>query len=122
VPKELCEQRGRPAARAAAAEDGGAAAPAAPPPAAPPATIATPLAALRARVARLLDRTAPRRPDELALAEAVCALRWPNWGPYRGGIDLELLRRALDGRTIDGKTLTWLDSHAFAEQCRKGGG
>ena len=87
-----------------------------------PASITTPLAALRARLARLLDRGAPRRQDELALAESVCAVRWPHWGPYRGTIDLDLLRRALDGRAIDGKTLTWLDSHAFAEQCRNGEG
>ena len=92
------------------------------PAAAAPASITTPLAALRARLARLLDRGAPRRQDELALAEAVCAVRWPHWGPYRGTIDLDLLRRALDGRAIDGKTLTWLDSHAFAEQCRNGEG
>jgi hypothetical protein len=120
VPRELCEQRGKPApaARAPAAMDGAGTNDTA----APPATIATPLAALRARLDRLLDRSAARRRDELDLAEAVCAVRWPHWGAYRGPVDLELLRRALDGRTIDGKTLTWLDSHPFAEECRKGEG
>jgi hypothetical protein len=120
VPKELCEQRGKPApaARAPAAMDGAGTNDTA----APPATIATPLAALRARLDRLLDRSAARRRDELDLAEAVCAVRWPHWGAYRGPVDLELLRRALDGRTIDGKTPTWLDSHPFAEQCRNGEG
>ena len=90
------------------------------PPPSPAATIATPLAELRARVARLLDRGAARRPDELDLAEAVCALTWPNWGPYRGPVDLELLRRALEGRKLDGRTLAWLDSHEFADACRAG--
>ncbi len=89
-------------------------------PTSPAATIATPLAELRARVARLLDRGAARRPDELDLAEAVCALTWPNWGPYRGPVDLELLRRALEGRKLDGRTLAWLDSHEFADACRAG--
>ncbi|MGD9509177.1 MAG: hypothetical protein AB7X49_11565, partial [Geminicoccaceae bacterium] len=101
VPKELFDQPGTMPECAAP-----------PPPA--PASITTPLAALRARLARLLDRKAQRRLDELELAEAVCALRWPHWGPYRGPLDLDLLRRALDGTQIDGKTLTWLDSHAFA--------
>ncbi|MFO1046845.1 MAG: hypothetical protein U1E52_02955 [Geminicoccaceae bacterium] len=85
------------------------------------ATIATPLAELRARVARLLDRGARRRPDEIELAEAVCAVKWPHWGPYAGPVDLELLRRALDGHKLDGRTLAWLDSHEFADECREEG-
>ncbi|MFO1048323.1 MAG: hypothetical protein U1E52_10545 [Geminicoccaceae bacterium] len=84
------------------------------------ATIATPLAELRARVARLLDRGARRRPDEIELAEAVCAVKWPHWGPYAGPVDLELLRRALDGHKLDGRTLAWLDSHEFADECKEG--
>lgn len=111
VPKELLHQPGTPLE----CMTGKAAAPAA-------ATIATPLAELRARLARLLDRSAARRPDELALAEAVCAVKWPHWGPYAGPLDLELLRRALDGHKVDGRTLAWLDSHEFADECRKGGG
>ena len=110
VPEELL---GRPGTMPEAAEPA-AAAPS------PAATIATPLAELRARVARLLDPGAARRPDELDLAEAVCALTWPNWGPYGGSVDLELLRRALEGRKLDGRTLAWLDSHEFADACRAG--
>ena len=53
-------------------------------------------AALRARVARLLDRSQPRLAEELDLAEAICAVKWPNWPDYRGPIDLDLLRLALE--------------------------
>ena len=42
---------------------------------------------------RLLDRGAARLPEELDLAEAVCAIKWPKWPEYRGPIDLGLLRR-----------------------------
>ena len=113
MPAELLHQPGTPLECVAAAAQ--AATPAA-------ATIATPLAELRARLARLFDRGQPRRPDELALAEAVCAVKWPHWGAYAGPLDLELLRRALDGHKVDGRTLAWLDSHEFADQCREGGG
>jgi len=61
--------------------------------AAPP----TPLADLRARIARLLDRRQPRQAEELDLAEAICAARWPKWPAYQGPIDPFLLRRALAG-------------------------
>ena len=111
VPAELLHQPGTPLECVAAAASPAAA-----------ATIATPLAELRARLARLFDRGQPRRPDELALAEAVCAVKWPHWGPYAGPLDLELLRRALDGHKVDGRTLAWLDSHEFADQCREGEG
>jgi hypothetical protein len=78
-----------------------------------------PLPALRARVARLLDRKAPRRADELDLAEAVCALKWPNWPGYAGPVDLDLLRRALGGTDVDDATLHWLGSHDLARACRE---
>ena len=76
---------------------------------------------LRARLARLLDRSAARLPEELDLAEAVCAIKWPNWPDYRGPIDLGLLRRALDGTVIDGPTLNWLGSHELVPGVPGGG-
>ena len=75
---------------------------------------------LCARIARLLDRTQPRRPEELALAEAICAVKWPNWPNYHGAIDLDALRQALKGFRIEAATLHWLDSHELARQCREG--
>jgi hypothetical protein len=86
-------------------------------PAPAPATAVAPAAALRARVERLLDRTAPRRPDELDLAEAICAVRWPKWPAYAGPLDLDLLRRALADLAIDAATLTWLGSRELALAC-----
>jgi hypothetical protein len=76
---------------------------------------------LRARIARLLDRTAPRRPEELDLAEAVCAIKWPKWPEYRGPIDLGLLRRALQGIVIDAKMLNWLGGQEIVRECRAAG-
>ena len=75
---------------------------------------------LRARLARLLDRSAPRLPEELDLAEAVCAIKWPKWPDYRGPIDLGLLRRALDGTVIDGPTLNWLGGKEIVRECAVG--
>ena len=92
------------------------------PPAALPPPPADPLPALRARLDRLLDRGQQRLPEELDLAEAVCAVKWPNWPAYRGPIDLGLLRLVLAERTITPTTLHWLDSHAFAKACREGDG
>jgi hypothetical protein len=94
-----------------------------PPPRAPHAAVPAALPAppdLRARLARLLDRTQPRRPEELALAEAICAVKWPNWPNYQGAIDLDALRLALREFRIDATTLHWLDSHELARQCREG--
>jgi hypothetical protein len=87
----------------------------APAPAAPAAVPGIP--ELRARIARLLDRSAPRRPEELDLAEAVCALKWPKWPEYRGSIDLGLLRRALVGIVIDARTLNWLGGKEIVGEC-----
>jgi len=53
---------------------------------------ARPVAELRARLARLLDRGRPRLAEELDLAEAVCALKWPNRPAYKGPVDPFLLR------------------------------
>ena len=92
-------------------------APAAPEPAAKPAT---PLADLRARIARLLDRSQPRLAEELDLAEAICAVKWPNWPEYKGSLDPFLLRRALVGAIIDTRTLQWLGSEELAQACREG--
>ena len=69
------------------------------PPAALPPPPADPLPALRARLDRLLDRGQQRLPEELDLAEAVCAVKWPNWPAYRGPVDLGLLRLVLAERT-----------------------
>ena len=77
------------------------------------------MAELRARVARLLDRGRPRLAGELDLAEAVCALKWPNWPEYRGPVDLFLLRRALAEVAIDTAALHWLGSHELAQACRE---
>ena len=76
--------------------------------------------ALRARIARLLDRSAPRLARELDLAEAICAVRWPKWPAYRGPIDLALLRRALAGTAIDARTLHWLGGREIVAECLGG--
>jgi hypothetical protein len=85
----------------------------------PPAP-ASSIPALRSRVARLLDRGAPRLPEELDLAEAICAVKWPKWPEYQGPIDLALLRRALMGTVIDGATLNWLGGREIVRECRAG--
>ena len=94
-----------------------------PPPSAPPPVAAPtpPLPDLPARVARLLDRSQPRLAEELDLAEAICAVKWPNWPDYRGAVDLGLLRLALKEFRIDAATLHWLDSHELARACREAG-
>lgn len=61
----------------------------------------SPHVALRARLERLLAQPAPRTPDELDLAEAVCAQLWPNWPRYSGGIDGFVLRDVLAARPLD---------------------
>jgi len=86
----------------------------------PEAAPATPLADLRARVRRLLDRTQPRLLEELDLAEAICAAKWPKWPAYRGPVDPFLLRRALAGAIVDTPTLRWLGSRELAQACKRG--
>ena len=97
--------------------------PARPEPANDDAATASPAAAggpleLRARVARLLDWGRPRLPEELDLAEAVCALKWPKWPGYAGAVDLDLLRLALQNVVIDTETLNWLGGHELARACK----
>jgi hypothetical protein len=75
-------------------------------------------AVLRRRVERLLDRTAPRQAEELDLAEAICAVKWPKWPGYTGPVDLFVLRRVLQRFTLDAATLHWLGSHELARACR----
>ena len=67
---------------------------------------------LESRVRRLLEEAAPPGPTDADLAEAVCALRWPNWPAYRGSLDLTEVRRALHGRRVDERTLTRLGGSA----------
>ena len=78
------------------------------------------MADLRARIARLLDRSQPRLAEELDLAEAICAVKWPKWPDYKGSLDPFLLRRALVGAIIDTKTLHWLGSEELAQACKEG--
>ena len=85
--------------------------------AAPPPPPEPPVPALRRRLARLLDRAAPRLPEELDLAEAVCALKWPKWPEYRGPIDPGDLHDALRGFAIDTDTLHWLGGRELAQAC-----
>jgi len=109
-----------PKAAFAANQDGVPATQAVPEPAPEPtaaAAAAPPVLDLAARVARLLDRGLPRRPEELDLAEAICALRWPSWPAYTGPIDPAALRRALAGVTLDPDTLHWLGSPELARAC-----
>ena len=60
-------------------------------------------------------------PEELDLAEAICAVKWPKWPEYKGSLDPFLLRRALVGAIIDTKTLQWLGSQELAQACREAG-
>ena len=85
---------------------------------APRATTESPVAALSARIVRLLDRTAVRLPEEVDLAEAICALKWPKWPDYQGPIDPFLLRRALSDIRLDDGTINWLGSHELARACK----
>ena len=69
---------------------------------------------LEARIHRLLAGTTAISPADADLAEAVCALRWPNWPAYRGGLDLAAVGRALHGRRVDERTLPRLGGSACA--------
>jgi hypothetical protein len=115
VPREAfdLDAAGVPATGAAPAEET-----AAPVPANDSASTEDALGTLRARIQRLLDRAAPRLPEELDLAEAICAVKWPKWPEYRGSIDLWWLRRALTGIVIDPRTLNWLGSRELEKACK----
>ena len=67
-----------------------------------------PLAALRARLDRLLDGPGPRTDEEWDLVAAIRAVKLPGGAPYRGPIDAALLAQALDGLGFDAAGLAWL--------------
>jgi hypothetical protein len=48
-------------------------------------------------------------------------LRWPDWPPYRGGIDLAALARVLEAVRLDDAALHWLGSRELEQACRKAG-
>ena len=83
-------------------------------PAAPPRPDIDPLAALRARIRRLLDGAGPHDADERDLAAAILAVRLSGAGPYRGPIDLAALDRALAPVRFDAAGLAWLATLAPA--------
>ncbi len=70
-------------------------------PAARPSHSAAPLsykermARLRERLRALLADPVVRTQEDLELAEAVCSLRWPNWPPYDGPLDIFEVHDAL---------------------------
>jgi len=74
---------------------------------------------LAARIARLLDRKAQHRPEELGLAEAICAVKWPRWPASQGGIDLVHLRDVLQGIRIDAAALNGLGGREIQKACRE---
>ena len=67
-----------------------------------------PLAALRARLDRLLDGPGPRTSEEWDLVAAIRAQKPPGAPPYRGPIEPVLLAQALDGLGFDAAGLAWL--------------
>ena len=67
-----------------------------------------PLAALRARLDRLLDGPGPRTEEEWDLVAAIRATKLPGAAPYRGPIAPVLLAQALDGLGFDAAGLAWL--------------
>jgi hypothetical protein len=66
------------------------------------------VAALRARLDRLLDGPGPRTAPEWDLVAALRALKLPGGAAYDGPIDRDLLARALDGLGFDAAGLAWL--------------
>lgn len=73
-----------------------------------------PLAALRARIQRLLAGTEPADPASRDLAAAILAVRLPGAAPYRGPLDLAVLAEALGPVRFDAAALTWLAGLARA--------
>jgi hypothetical protein len=74
-----------------------------------------PLAALRARIRRLLEDADPANPDTCDLAAAIRAARLPGAAPYDGPIDLALLDRALEPFRFDAAAFGWLNGLARPE-------
>lgn len=75
--------------------------------------------ALRHRLKRLLDRSLPKAPDDLDLAEAVCALLVPEWPEYRGPLPLPTLAEALDGVPLGPRQIDWLAGRELALACAR---
>ena len=73
-----------------------------------------PLAALRARIRRLLAGTEPAEPAQRELAAAILAVRLPGAAPYRGPLDLTVLAEALGPVRFDAAALTRLAGLARA--------
>ena len=67
-----------------------------------------PLAALRARLDRLLAGPGPKDPAEWDLIAAIRALKLPGAAPYRGKIDPGQLDRLLAEHRFDDAGLAWL--------------
>ena len=67
-----------------------------------------PLAALRARLDRLLDGPGPRTEQDWDLVAAIRAAKLPGAAPYRGPIAPDLLAAALDGLGFDAAGMAWL--------------
>ena len=67
-----------------------------------------PLAALRARLDRLLAGPGPKDPEEWDLIAAIRALKLPGAAPYRGPIDPGQLDRLLAEHRFDDAGLAWL--------------
>jgi hypothetical protein len=66
------------------------------------------LAALRARLDRLLDGPGPKTAQEWDLVAAIRAVKLPGSAPYHGPIDRKLLAQVLDGLGFDAAGLAWL--------------
>lgn len=73
-----------------------------------------PLAALRARIQRLLAGTEPADPAQRDLAAAILAVRLPGAPPYAGPLDLTALDKALEPMRLDTAALTRLAGLARA--------
>lgn len=84
------------------------------------ATPPDPLAALRARIRRMLDVTSAHDADTQDLAAAILAIRLPGAAPYIGPIDLAALSRALATVQFDGAALGRLASLASPAPERPG--
>ena len=67
-----------------------------------------PLAALRARLDRLLDGPGPRTAADWDLVAAIRAAKLPGAPPYQGAIEPVLLGQALDGLGFDAAGMAWL--------------
>ena len=83
-----------------------------------------PLAALRARLDRLLDGPGPRTDADRDLVAAIRALKLPGATPYHGPIAPDLLAQALGGLGFDAAGMAWLTGLGAArslEVCSGGG-